>query len=137
VQQHATDRQTFGRLARDLAGELVLVLRQRARPQREQPVEIVARAGVGVICGFLSALVVYTGLMFLLWAGVAATCAVLIRQGWSTSMALSMAFLAMGLFWTIVGSLAVWLVLRNLRDMPVRREHDTVLSLHRETSQPT
>jgi membrane protein implicated in regulation of membrane protease activity len=121
----------------ELAGELVFVLSQRAIPQQEHSADVVVRAGRSVICGFLSALVVYTGLMFVLWAGVAATCAVLIRQGWSTWTALSMAFLAMGLFWSIAGSLAVWLVLRSLRDMPTPREYDAGLAVHRETSQST
>ena len=73
MQAHATNRGTFGGLATELVGELVLVLSRRARPQSEQPAEIVERAGRSVICGFLSALVIYTGLMFVLWAGVAAT----------------------------------------------------------------
>lgn len=135
MQAHANDRRTFGGLATELVGELVLVLGQRACPQHGQPADFVARAGRSVVCGFLSALVVYTGVMFVLWAAVAATCAVLIRQGWSTWAALSTAFLAMGLFWSIAGSLAVWLVLRSLRDLPIQRNHDAVLALHRETGQ--
>lgn len=116
-----TEQKTLRSLIKETLAELLLLLRQRASRGAQQRSDVIAGVAGQVMYGIVAALVIYTGVMFLLWACVAAAYTALVAAGVSNGVSLCVAFLVMGLFWTIVGAVALWGILRSVRRAPVER----------------
>jgi hypothetical protein len=110
--------QSAGRVLRDLAAEVVALIRRDHHVAPGSP-DKADRIGWSVVAVILGALVGYTGLMFLLWGGVVAIWLGLTAAGVEDGPAACAAFLIMGAIWSVAGYLVVRSAIGLLRREPV------------------
>jgi hypothetical protein len=113
-----SDTQPLAQVLRALAAELVAIIRRdhHVVPGSHDKAD---RVGWSVVAVILGALVGYTGLMFLLWAGVVAIWLVLTAAGMNGAPAACAAFLIMGAIWSIAGYFVVRSAITALRREPI------------------
>ena len=110
--------QSAGRVLRDLAAELVGLIRRDHHVAPGSP-DKADRVGWSVVAVILGALVGYTGLMFLLWGGVVAIWLGLTEAGIEDGPAACAAFLMMGAIWSVAGYFVARSASSVLRREPV------------------
>jgi hypothetical protein len=110
--------QPLGQVLRDLAAELVGLIRRDHHVAPGSP-DKADRVGWSVVAVILGALVAYTGLMFLLWAGVVGIWLALTEAGIAEGPAACVAFLIMGAIWSVAGFVVVQRAISTLRREPI------------------
>jgi hypothetical protein len=123
----AAGTQSLGQVLRDLAAELVGLIRRDHHVAPGSP-DKADRVGWSVVAVILGALVGYTGLMFLLWGGVVGIWLGLTAAGMGVGTAACAAFLIMGAIWSVAGYIVAQAAIHTLRREPIETEQAAATS---------